>query len=151
MSTNTATATQVTVDRAIAAMASHGVELSDDPSGRVARCTLNGLDVLFVLLDSVLIVRADTRTDIPADTPDATLYLSANQANSTLLGARAVVVNRGETITVRTEAELPVGAGLTDVQLAAALKRAVDGVVRGQDAMTALSESIAEQRAGDGS
>lgn len=148
---STSTATQVTVDRIIAAMASHGVELSDDPSGRVARCNLNGLNVLFVLLDSVLIVRADTETDVASDTPDATLYLSANQLNSTMLGARAIVVNRAENIIVRTEAELPVGAGLNDDQLAAALKRAVDGVVHGQDAMKALSESIAEQRAADNS
>lgn len=147
---STSTATQVTIGRVIAAMRTHGIELSDDPSGRVARCNLNGLNVLFVLLDSVLIVRADTETDTPADAPDATLYLSANQINSTTLGARAIVVNRGENIVVRSEAELPVGAGLDDAQLAAALKRSVDGVVQCQDAMKALSESIAEQRSTDG-
>jgi len=140
----------VTVDRVIAAMAGHGIELSDDPSGRVARCNLNGLNVLFVLLDSVLIIRADTETDTAADTPDATLYLAANQINSTMLGARALVVNRAENLVVRTEAEVPVGAGLTGDQLAAALKSSVDAVIGGQDAMKALAESITEQRAAEG-
>ncbi|WJY68146.1 YbjN domain-containing protein [Corynebacterium auris] len=145
---STSTATQVTIDRTIAAMRTRGIELDDDPSGRVARANLNGLDVLFVLLDSVLIVRADTETDVPADTPDAALYLSANQVNSSQLEARAIVANRGENIVVRSEAELPVGAGLDDAQLASALTRAVDGVLQCQDAMKALSESIAEQRGG---
>ncbi len=146
----TDTATMVTIDRAIAAMATHGIELTDDPSGRVARCNLNGVNVLFVLLDSVLIVRADSETETPADTPDATLYLAANQVNSTMLGARAIVVNRADNLIVRTEAELPVGAGLTDSQLASALSSAVDAVVSGQDAMKALADAIAEQRSAEG-
>ena len=146
----TETATMVTIDRAIDAMSTHGVELSDDPSGRVARCNLNGLNVLFVLLDSVLIVRADSGTDTPADTPDATLYLAANQVNSTMLGARALVVNRAEHLIVRTEADVPVGAGLTDAQLASSLSTAVDAVVSGQDAMRALADAITEQRSAEG-
>ncbi|MDY5786156.1 YbjN domain-containing protein [Corynebacterium sp.] len=146
MSANTAT--QVTIDRVITTMAAKGITLDDDPSGRAARCNLNGFNVLFVLLDSVLIIRADAETDTASDNPDATLYLAANQINSTTLGARALVVNKTQNIIVRTEAELPVGAGMTDAQLDASLSRAVDGLVRGQDAMKALSEAIAQERRG---
>ena len=138
-------ATLVTIDRVIKAMAGHDVEVSDDPSGRAVHTNVNGYSLLFVLLDSVLIVRADSVTDTPADTPDATLYLAANQVNSSYLDARALVVNRTENLVVRTEAEVQVGAGLADDQLSNSLKAAVDGVLATQDAMRALVSEIQKQ------
>ena len=131
-------ATLVTIDRVIRTMSTHGVEVTDDPSGRAGHANVNGYNLLFVLLDSVLIVRADSVTDTPADTADATLYLAANQVNSSYLDARALVVNRTEHIVVRTEAEVQVGAGLSDDQLESSLKAAVDGVLETQDAMRVL-------------
>ena len=83
--------------------------------------------------------------DTPADTADATLYLAANQVNSSYLDARALVVNRTEHIVVRTEAEIQVGAGLSDDQLESSLKAAVDGVLETQDAMRVLVGEIQEQ------
>ncbi len=142
----TTTATEVTIDRVIEAMAAHDVTVTDDPSGRAGHAVVNGFNLLFVLLDSVLITRADAATDIPADSPDATLYLAANQINSTYLDARALVVNRTENIVVRTEAETSIAAGLTDEQLSAALERDVQGVLETQDAMVALKEEIDRQR-----
>lgn len=138
-------ATLVTIDRVIKAMAGHDVEVSDDPSGRAGHANVNGYNLLFVLLDSVLIVRADSVTDTPADTPDATLYLAANQVNSSYLDARALVVNRTENLVVRTESEIQVGAGLADDQLSNSLKAAVDGVLATQDAMRALVGEIQKQ------
>lgn len=138
-------ATLVTIDRVIRTMSTHGVEVTDDPSGRAGHANVNGYNLLFVLLDSVLIVRADSVTDTPADTADATLYLAANQVNSSYLDARALVVNRTEHIVVRTEAEVQVGAGLSDAQLESSLKAAVDGVLETQDAMRALVGEIQEQ------
>ena len=138
-------ATLVTIDRVIATMADQGVEVTDDPSGRAGHANVRGYNLLFVLLDSVLIVRADSVTDTPADTTDATLYLAANQVNSSYLDARALVVNRTENIVVRTEEDIQVGAGLSDDQLAAALKAAVDGVLETQDAMRALVGEIRKQ------
>ena len=148
MSTNSnETATMVTIDRVIAAMREHGVELSDDASGRAAHANLNGFNVLFVLLDTVLIARADSETDVANDTPDATYYLSANQVNSSYLDARATIVNRGgKHLIVRTESEVPVAAGLSDAQLSTALKNGVDGIMATQDAMKALVETISAQR-----
>lgn len=138
-------ATLVTIDRVIRTMSTHGVEVTDDPSGRAGHANVNGYNLLFVLLDSVLIVRADSVTDTPADTADATLYLAANQVNSSYLDARALVVNRTEHIVVRTEAEVQVGAGLSDDQLESSLKAAVDGVLETQDAMRVLVGEIQEQ------
>ncbi|OIR45570.1 YbjN domain-containing protein [Corynebacterium sp. NML130628] len=146
MSTNTPSS-QVTIDRIIDQMRGHGVELADDPTGRVSHANLNDFHVLFVLLDTVLIVRADAETDTPADATDPSLYLAANQTNSSLLGCRAVVANRGETIVVRTESEIHVAAGMTDEQLSSALRRATDQVMYAQNTMKVLSETIADAAA----
>ena len=76
-------ATLVTIDRVIAILAGQGIEATDDPSGRAGHANVDGYNLLFVLLDSVLIVRADavtdtadpaeeSDTDIPTDTPTDT-------------------------------------------------------------------------------
>lgn len=141
MSTNPP-ASQVTIDRITEQMRGHGVELTDDPTGRVAHANLNGFHVLFVLLDTVLIVRANAETDVPADSTDPWLYLAANQTNSSLLGCRTVVANRGETLIVRVESEIHVATGMTDDQLSSALRRSTDHVLYAQNTMKVLSETI---------
>lgn len=147
MSTNpTTTPTQVTIDRVIETMSGLGTTLEGDISGRAAQANLNDFTVLFVLLDTVLIVRTDAATDVPSNTPDATLYLAANQVNSSYLDARAIVVTRDATLTVRTESELNVAAGLTDEQLGDALERAVNAVLETQDAMVVLAEQMEQLR-----
>ena len=100
-----------------------------------------------VLLDSVFIIRADSETDTAADSPDASYYLAANEVNSSLIGARAIVGNRAENIVVRTEAEQSVAAGMTDAQLRSAILTAVNGVVSAHNAMKALHEQITEAQA----
>ena len=47
-------------------------------------------------------------------------------------------------LVVRTERDIPAAAGMTDEQLQAALKSAVDGVIRGQDAMVSAAEEMAK-------
>ncbi|AIJ33648.1 Uncharacterised protein [Corynebacterium imitans] len=144
MSTNT---TQlVTIDRVADALAGLDVTVQTDASGRAAHANINGYNVLFVLLDSVLIARADAATETPSDTPDPTVYLAANQVNSSFLDARALVVNKADTLIIRTESENQVAAGMTDEQLSSALKRSLDGLMRGQDAMHALIEEITSAR-----
>lgn len=142
----TSTVSEVTIDRIIAAMAPHGIEVADDASGRAGHANVEGYNLLFVLLDSVVIVRADALTDIPADSPDATLYLAANQVNSAYLNSRALVVNKTEQLIVRTEKDVVVAAGLNDEQLATALKRVVDGVLEAQNAMVVMMEQIQKTR-----
>ncbi len=144
MSTNT---TQlVTIDRVADALAGLDLTVQTDASGRAAHANINGYNVLFVLLDSVLIARADAATETPSDTPDPTVYLAANQVNSSFLDARALVVNKADTLIIRTESENQVAAGMTDEQLSSALKRSLDGLMRGQDAMHALIEEITSAR-----
>ncbi|MCG7277511.1 YbjN domain-containing protein [Corynebacterium imitans] len=144
MSTNT---TQlVTIDRVADTLAGLDVTVQTDASGRAAHANINGYNVLFVLLDSVLIARADAATETPSDTPDPTMYLAANQVNSSFLDARALVVNKADTLIIRTESENQVAAGMTDEQLSSALKRSLDGLMRGQDAMHALIEEITSAR-----
>ncbi|SDL74866.1 Putative sensory transduction regulator [Corynebacterium mycetoides] len=140
------TSTLVTIDRVIAAMQGHGISLVDDPSGRTAHANINGFEVMFVILDSVMIVRTAAATQVPSDTPDPTLYLAANQVNSSLIGARAMVVNRQAEILLRTEAEVPIAAGLTDEQLSSSLKRAVDGILNAQDALKVTAEQFEQMR-----
>lgn len=144
MSTNT---TQlVTIDRVAKALEGLDISVQTDASGRAAHANINGYNVLFVLLDSVLIARADAATETPSDSPDPTVYLAANQVNSSFLDARALVVNKAKTLVIRTEAENQVAAGMTDEQLSSALKRSLDGLMRGQDAMHALIEEITSAR-----
>lgn len=140
--------TMVTIDRVIATAAELGLELEDSISGRAAQVTFNGLPLLFVLLETVLIVRTDAATDEPADSGDATYYLVANQANASYLQARQIVVNRGETLVARSESEIHVEGGLSDEQLTSALRRAIDAVVLGQQIMMARYSDFAGMREG---
>ncbi len=147
MSADSATPSLVTIDRIVDAASQSGIGITADESGRAAHGTHEELQLMVVLLDSVFIVRADSETDTAADSPDATYYLAANEVNSTLIGARAIVGNRAENLVVRTEAEQSVAAGMTDEQLRSAVSAAVNGVVSAHNAMSALAEQIAEAQA----
>lgn len=147
MSADSATPSLVTIDRIVDAASQSGIGITADESGRAAHGTHEELQLMVVLLDSVFIVRADSETDTAADSPDSTYYLAANEVNSTLIGARAIVGNRAENLVVRTEAEQSVAAGMTDEQLRSAVSAAVNGVVSAHNAMSALAEQIAEAQA----
>lgn len=147
MSADSATPSLVTIDRIVDAASQSGIGITADASGRAAHGTHEELQLMVVLLDSVFIVRTDSETDTAADSPDATYYLAANEVNSTLIGARAIVGNRAENLVVRTEAEQSVAAGMTDEQLRSAVSAAVNGVVSAHNAMSALAEQIAEAQA----
>lgn len=99
---------------------------------------------MFAVLDSVVIVRCDVPTDAAYSKADAGLFLAANQINSVAFGARAVISEHDDMLVVRTERDIPAAAGMTDEQLQAALKTAVDGVIRGQDAMVSAAEEMAK-------
>lgn len=135
----------VTLDRIIQAMAGFDIELSR-VEGRddAATANLNGLPCMFAVLGSVAIVRCDVPTDAAFSQADAGLFLAANQINSVSLGARAVISEHDDQLIVRTERDIPVAAGMTDKQLAAALKAGVDGIIRAQDAMVAAAEEMAK-------
>ena len=109
-----------------------------------ATANLNGLPCMFAVLESVAIVRCDVPTDVNYAKADAGLFLAANQINSVAMGARAVIADFDGMLLVRTEADIPCAAGMTDEQLAAALRASVDGVINAQNAMVAAAEEMAK-------
>lgn len=135
----------VTLDRVVEAMRGHDVTL-EPVTGRddSATANLNGLPCLFAVLDAVVIVRCDVQTDVQFATADAGLFLAANQVNSVSFGARAAITDFDGNLVVRTEREIPCAAGMADVQLSAALKAAVDGVLGAQNAMVASAQEMAK-------
>lgn len=147
MTTANSTPSLVTIDRIVDAFAQSGVGITADSTGRVAQGSHDNLELMVVLLDSVFIVRADSTTDTAADSPDANYYLAANEVNSTLIGARAIVGNKSDNLIIRTEAEVSVAAGMTDEQLRSASDSAVKAVVDAHNAMVALAEQFREAQA----
>ncbi|MGV0368096.1 YbjN domain-containing protein [Corynebacterium aurimucosum] len=136
---------EVTLDRIIEAMKTFDIEL-EPVTGRddAATANLNGLPCMFAVLESVAIVRCDVPTDVNYAKSDAGLFLAANQINSVAMGARAVIADFDGMLLVRTEADIPCAAGMTDEQLAAALRASVDGVINAQNAMVAAAEEMAK-------
>ncbi|MFR9839160.1 YbjN domain-containing protein [Corynebacterium striatum] len=145
MTNQAAAQPQVDLDRVIEAMKTFDIELTA-VEGRddAATANLNGLPCLFAVLDSVAIVRCDVPTDASYAKADAGLFLAANQINSVALGARAVITEHEGLLVVRTERDIACAAGMSDEQLAASLKVAVDGVIGSQDAMVASAEEMAK-------
>ena len=147
MTTANSTPSLVTINRIVNAFAQSGVGITADSTGRVAQGSHDNLELMVVLLDSVFIVRADSATDTAADSPDANYYLVANEVNSTLIGARAIVGNKSDNLIIRTEAEVSVAAGMTDEQLRSASESAVKAIVGAHNAMVALAEQFREAQA----
>lgn len=129
----------VTLDRVVAIMREFGIELSvADSQGKnasVASANLNGYPVMFALLDSVLIVRTDKATETTIADGDPRWHLACNQVNCFNFAAKAVVMDRTEKAVVRAEKDIPIAAGLNDIQLSAMLKNAIDHVLAIQDAV----------------
>lgn len=135
----------VTIERVIEAMAGFDVTLEKlEEHENAATANLNSLPMLFVMLDSVLIVRCDVPTDASYSQADAGLFLAANQINSVSFGARAAIAELDDQLIVRTERDVAINAGLSPKQLAAAVKAAVDGVVSAQNAMVASAQEMAK-------
>lgn len=138
-STNTPKPIAVTLDRVVAIMREFGIELSvADSQGKnasVASANLNGYSVMFALLDSVLIVRTDKATETTIADGDPRWHLACNQVNCFNFAAKAVVMDRTEKAVVRAEKDIPIAAGLNDIQLSAMLKNAIDHVLAIQDAV----------------
>ena len=133
----------VDIDRIIEAMDSFDIKLEKaQGADAVAMANLNGLNIMFALLPSVVIVRADVGTD--ASFANAGLFLAAGQINTVSFGARAVITEHEDQLIVRTEREFTHLAGLNDEQLKQSLKVAVDGVLAAQDALVAAAEEMAK-------
>ena len=131
-----------TIERVSQAMREFDVELTKVDDKEIATANLNDTLCTFAVLGSAMVVRSEVATDIDFDKADAGLFLAANQINSTSIGARAVIAEHSGKLLVRTERDIVVAAGISDEQLKASLKAAVDGVIRAQDAMVAAAEEM---------
>ncbi|MDR7329424.1 hypothetical protein [Corynebacterium guangdongense] len=141
--------TAVTMDRIIDAMKSEfDITLIPGEHPESATANLNGLACTFAVLGSMAIVRAEADSGVAVDAADATWYLAANDINSTGVGAAAIIVDRGPSLLLRTEAEMSVAAGLTDAQLTENLRFGVDAVITTHDAVRATAEHITARRTG---
>lgn len=135
----------VDIDRVINAMTQFDITLEKaQGADAVAMANLNGLNIMFAVLPSVIIVRADVGTDASFANADAGLFLAAGQINTVSFGARAVITEHEDQLIVRTEREFTHLAGLNDDQLAQSLKVAVDGVLAAQDALVTAAEEMAK-------
>ncbi|MDY3127937.1 MAG: hypothetical protein SOW59_07405 [Corynebacterium sp.] len=133
----------VTLARVMEAMKTFDVELTTVPGEQqLATANLNGFGVLFAVLNSAVIVRADVITSVTFTHADASLFLAAGSVNNTLLGARVVITERNNELVVRTEREFNCAAAMNDQQLHSALKKAVDGVIAAQDAMFEAAQKV---------
>lgn len=136
----------VTLDRVVAIMREFGIELAapadQGENASVASANLNGYQVMFALLDSVLIVRADKQTETAIADGDPRWHLACNQVNCFNFAAKAVVMDRTEKAVVRSEKDIPTAAGLNDIQLSAMLKNAIDHVLAIQDSVEKAAEEF---------
>lgn len=137
----------VTFDRVTATMASFDIELARAEKGDIASANLNGTQVTFALLNSVLIVRADVITDVATADGNPTLHLACNHVNSYSFACKATIVDRAEQLIIRTEREILVAAGMTDRQLSTTVREAVDAVLAGQKAVGDAVEVILKDAA----
>lgn len=142
MSTNPANATlpiPVTIDRVSLIMKEFGIDLlvSNDQSAgaQIASANLNGTNVMFAVIGSVLIVRADRPTETPTADGNPIWHLACNQVNCFNFAAKAVVVDRTEKAIIRAEKDILIAAGLNNAQLSDSLKNAIDHVLAIQDAV----------------
>lgn len=134
----------VTIDRVVEAMAGLGVVLEKDSEQPFADAVLNNRPTRFLAIGPTVIVRTDSLTDVPVDDASALPFLSANQFNAISTTAKAIVLDYADTLIMRTECEIPCGAGMTDEQLAASLQDAVDGVLGAQDVVATIAEQFEE-------
>lgn len=139
---------KATLRRIAVTMSGFGIVVFPGDKDFVATANLNGFRVTFACLPSTIVVRADHSTHIESSTDIPTLHLAANQVNCASYAVRAAVDNTGPTLVVRTEREIPVAAGISDIQLKAALKDAVDDVIAGQDAVGAAAQQLLDAKGG---
>lgn len=136
----------VTIDRISLIMKEFGIDLlkatDQGTDSQVASANLNGHHVMFAVIGSVLIVRADRPTEMPVAEGNPAWHLACNQVNCFNFAAKAVVVDRTENIVIRAEKDVPIAAGLNDIQLSAGLKNAIDHVLAIQDAVAQAGEEM---------
>lgn len=120
--------TAISIERVVKEMKSLEITLHITPTGpSVGFANINGFNFQFIVLPSVLIVRADRY--LSETKSDPRIYLAANEVNNRTVRGGIFVVDNSAAPIMRAEADICSAAGLTDSQLHTCLSNSVNEVL----------------------
>lgn len=108
--------TAISIERVVKEMKSLEITLHITPTGpSVGFANINGFNFQFIVLPSVLIVRADRY--LSETKSDPRIYLASNEVNNRTVRGGIFVVDNSAAPIMRAEVDICSAAGLTDSQL----------------------------------
>lgn len=120
--------TAISIERVVKEMKSLEITLHITPTGpSVGFANINGFNFQFIVLPSVLIVRADRY--LSETKSDPRIYLAANEVNNRTVRGGIFVVDNSAAPIMRAEVDICSAAGLTDPQLHMCLSNSVNDVL----------------------
>ncbi|CAB0649382.1 hypothetical protein ACQX0B_08115 [Corynebacterium diphtheriae] len=120
--------TAISIERVVKEMKSLEITLHITPTGpSVGFANINGFNFQFIVLPSVLIVRADRY--LSETKSDPRIYLAANEVNNRTVRGGIFVVDNSAAPIIRAEVDICSAAGLTDSQLHMCLSNSVNDVL----------------------
>ncbi|MHC9879402.1 hypothetical protein ACQX06_02305 [Corynebacterium diphtheriae] len=120
--------TAISIERVVKEMKSLEITLHITPTGpSVGFANINGFNFQFIVLPSVLIVRADRY--LSETKSDPRIYLAANEVNNRTVRGGIFVVDNSAAPIMRAEVDICSAAGLTDSQLHVCLSNSVNDVL----------------------
>lgn len=120
--------TAISIERVVKEMKSLEITLHITPTGpSVGFANINGFNFQFIVLPSVLIVRADRYLSETKSGPR--IYLAANEVNNRTVRGGIFVVDNSAAPIMRAEVDICSAAGLTDSQLHMCLSNSVNDVL----------------------
>lgn len=120
--------TAISIERVVKEMKSLEITLHITPTGpSVGFANINGFNFQFIVLPSILIVRADRY--LSETKSDPRIYLAANEVNNRTVRGGIFVVDNSAAPIMRAEVDICSAAGLTDSQLHMCLSNSVNDVL----------------------
>ncbi|MFA1476867.1 hypothetical protein [Corynebacterium diphtheriae] len=120
--------TAISIEPVVKEMESLGITLHITPTGSsVGFANINGFNFQFIVLPSVLVVRADRY--LSETKSDPRIYLAANEVNNRTVRGGIFVVDNSAAPIIRAEVDICSAAGLTDSQLHMCLSNSVNDVL----------------------
>lgn len=120
--------TAISIERVVKEMKSLEITLHITPTGpSVGFANINGFNFQFIVLPSVLIVRADRY--LSETKSDPRIYLAANEVNNRTVRGGIFVVDNSAAPIMRAKVDICSAAGLTDSQLHMCLSNSVNDVL----------------------
>lgn len=131
--------TAISIERVVKEMKSLEITLHITPTGpSVGFANINGFNFQFIVLPSVLIVRADRY--LSETKSDPRIYLAANEVNNRTVRGGIFVVDNSAAPIMRAEVDICSAAGLTDSQLHMCLSNSVNDVLDLQNSWAKATE-----------